>query len=137
MAVEKELSNRQRLSIGALLIVLGLGVSLAIYLHPQQLRAPAWVAYAAASSFVLGGAALIAGALGAAKLVTWLGVLIVLAMLVPFLWVAFGPGPQECGFSLGFISGAGSDWVCRAGFGIGALLGLAVLALILRQAWRQ
>ena len=137
MAVENELSNRQRLTIGALLIVLGLSVSLAIYLHPQQLRVPAWVAYAATVSFVLGGAALIAGALGAIKLVHWLGVLIVSAMLVPFLWIALGPGPMDCGFSLGFVSGAASDWVCRAGFGTGALLGLVVLGLIIHQAFRR
>lgn len=117
--------------------MLGVGVSLAIHLHPEQLRVPAWVAYAATASFALAGAALIAGALGAIKLVHWLGVLIVTAMLVPFLWIALGPGPRNCGFSLGFVSGAASDWVCRAGFGTGALLGLVILALMIHQALRR
>jgi hypothetical protein len=137
--VTTELSRRQRLTIGALLIAVGAGISLAIHFHPQQLRAPAWVAYAAAGSFALVGAALIAGAYEAKKLVSWLGVLIVSALLVPFLWVALGPGARECGFSLGFISGAAPELLCRIGFGLGALLGLFILVLIIRQAlqpWR-
>ena len=74
-------------------------------------------------------------ALGAAKkLVSWLGVLIVIALLVPFLWVALGPGARECGVSLGFISGVAPDLLCRLGFGLSALLGLFILALLIRQA---
>jgi hypothetical protein len=137
MAVENGLSRRQRLSIGGLLVALGAGLSLAIYLQPQQLRVPAWVAHSATAAFALAGAALIAGALGAMKLVHWLGALIVAAMLVPALWVAFGPGPRECGISLGPASGTGSEWICRTGFGLGALLGLVILALIIHQALRR
>jgi hypothetical protein len=96
------------MTIGALPVALGAGVSLAIHFHPEQLRAPAWVAYAAGGSFALAGAALIAG----------------------------GPGARECGFSLGFIAGEAPDLLCRVGFGLGALLGLFILALIVRQALR-
>ena len=90
-----ELSRRQRLTIGALLMAFAAGVLIAIHFHPQQLRAPAWVAYAAGGSFALVGAALIAG--------------------------------------------AAPDLLCRVGFGLGALLGLFILVLMLRQAlkpWR-
>jgi hypothetical protein len=137
--VTTELSRRQRLTIGALLMALGAGVSLAIHFQPQQLRAPAWVAYAAAGSFALAGAALIAGAYEAKRLVSWLGVLVVAALMTPALWVAFGAGGRECGFSLGFVSGVAPDLFCRIGFGLGALLGLFILVLIIRQAltpWR-
>jgi hypothetical protein len=89
--VTTELSRRQRLTIGALLMALGAGVSLAIHFHPQQ------------------------------------------------LWVALGPGARECGLSLGFISGAAPELLCRVGFGLSALLGLFILVLLIRQAlkpWR-
>jgi len=51
----------------------------------------------------------------------------------------FGSGARECGFSLGFITGQAPDLLCRIGFGLGALLGLFILVLIIRQAlvpWR-
>ena len=131
-----EPSARQRLTIGLLVAAMGTGVMLLIYFQPQQLRAPSWVAYAAASTFVLAGMALVAGALGARKLVAWLGVLTVAALMTPAVWIAFGPGARGCSFSLGFLSGAASEWACRGAFGLGALLGAAILFLMLRQALR-
>ena len=125
---------RQRLGLGLLLIAVGLGTSAVIFLQPQQLRVPAWVAYAATSTFSLAGVALLAGALGARRLVPWLGVLIVVGLLVPGLWATFAPGVQTCAFSFGNTGGQASDWVCRAGFGIGSLLGLVLLILLVRHA---
>jgi len=127
-------SKRQRLVIGLLLIAVGVGTLALIFLQPQQLRVPAWVAYAAVATFPLAGAALIAGALGAARLVPWLGMLLIAGLLVPGLWAAFGPGPQKCSVYVGAIGGEASDWVCRTGFGIGSIIGLAVLALLIRHA---
>lgn len=101
----------------------------------QQLLVPAWVAYAAVSTFPLAGAALIAGTLGAARLVAWLGMLLVAGLLVASLWVTLGPGPRNCSIGyLGNVGGQASDWFCRAGFGIGSIIGLAVLALLIRRA---
>jgi hypothetical protein len=136
MAVEGELPARQRLIIGLLVGGLGVGITSAAYLHPEQMRAPAYVVYAATSSFVLAGIALVAGALGARKLVQWLGVLIVMALMTPAVWIALGPGAHDCGFSLGFVAGVAPDLACRLGFGAGALLGLLILVLIVRQALR-
>src|SRR5262245_23077530 len=129
-----EPSKRQRLVTGSLLVLVAAGVSLVIHLHPENLRAPAWVAYAAAGSFGLAGAALIAGAYGAVKAVQWLGVLTVAALLTPALWVSVGPGGRGCTVSFGFLSGAAAEWACRGGFGLGAVLGLVILVLMLRQA---
>ena len=131
-----ELSSRQRLTIGVLVAAMGAGIMLAIYFQPQQLRAPAWVAYAAASTFVLAGIALVAGAFGAINLVAWLGVLTVAALVTPALWIALGPGARGCTFSFGLLSAIASEWLCRGAFGIGALLGLAILALMVRSALR-
>lgn len=103
-----EQSRGRRLLVGLLLIVVGSGTIALILLQPQQLRVPAWVAYAAASTFPLAGVALIVGALG-------------------------GPGPQKCSVHIGNVGAEASDWVCRAGFGIGSAIGLAVLVLLIRH----
>jgi hypothetical protein len=126
--------KRQALVIGLLLIAMGLGTAALIYLQPQQLRVPAWVAYAAVATFPLAGTALIAGALGAPRLVPWLGMFLVAGLLVPSLWVTFGPGQQKCSIYVGNIGAEASDWLCRAGFGIGSIIGLAVFVLLIRHA---
>jgi hypothetical protein len=129
-----EQSKRQRLAIGLLLIAVGAGTTALIVLQPQQLLVPAWVAYAATSTFPFAGAALVAGALGATRLVPWLGMPLVAGLLVATLWVTFGPGPRKCSVYVGNVGGDASDWFCRAGFGIGSIIGLAVLALLIRRA---
>lgn len=128
-----EQSRGRRLLVGLLLIVVGSGTIALILLQPQQLRVPAWVAYAAASTFPLAGVALIVGALGATRAVPWLGTLMVAGLLVPGLWVTFGPGPQKCSVHIGNVGAEASDWVCRAGFGIGSAIGLVVLVLLIRH----
>ncbi len=67
--MSSEPNKKQAIAIGIVAIVLGAGTAAAIYLHPQALYAPAWVANAAVATFPLAGAALIAGALGARRLV--------------------------------------------------------------------
>jgi len=129
-----EQSKRQSLVGGLFLIAMGLATNAVIFLQPEQLRVPAWVAYAAASTFPLAGIALIAGVLGASRLVPWLGVLVVAGLLVPGLWVTFGPGPQKCSVYVAGIGGEASDWLCRAGFGIGSIIGSALLVLFIRHA---
>jgi hypothetical protein len=131
-----EPTRKQALVAGGIALATGLGSAAAIHLHPEGLRAPAWVAYAAVSTFVLAGMALLAGALGAKRVVPWLGALIVCGLLVPGLWIALGAGGRECSFSLGFLSGAASEFVCRGAFGAGALLCLVFLVLLVSRASR-
>ena len=131
-----EPTRRQAIVLGIVAIAAGAGSAVAIYLRPQALRAPAWVAYAAVATFELAGAALIAGALGAKRLARWLGVLIMFGLLVPGLWIALGPGARDCSFSLGFLSSVASELFCRAGFGLGALLCVAFLVLLVGRAFK-
>jgi hypothetical protein len=120
-----------------LLIAVGVSSAVTMYVHPEALRVPAWVAYAAVSSFPLCGAALLALAFGSKRLVTLLGICVVVGLLVPFLWITFGPGPMDCSVSVIGVAGEASDWLCRAGFGLASLLGLVVLGLIIRAAVKQ
>lgn len=131
-----EPSRRQAIVLGVVAIAAGAGTALAIYLRPQALRAPAWVAYVAVATFVLAGASLIATALGAKRLARSLGVLITCALLVPGFWIAFGPGGRDCSFSLGFLSGAASEFFCRTGFGLSAILCLVFLVLLLARGFK-
>jgi hypothetical protein len=128
-----EPTRKQALVVGTIALAVGLGCAAAIYFHPQGLHAPAWVAYAAVSTFVLAGIALIAGAYGAKRLVQWLGGLIVAGLMTPALWIALGPGGRDCSFSVGFLSGAASEFMCRGAFGAGALLCLVFLVLLVTR----
>jgi hypothetical protein len=111
----------------------GLLVAYLIHAHPDDLRVPAWVAYVAASAFVLAGLCLSAGAAGNVGLQRWLGVAVTVSLFVVSVWVAFGPGERECSFSLPFFQSGASDAVCRGAFGIGAILVGLFLVLVLRQ----
>jgi hypothetical protein len=108
-------------------------MGLLVYLEPQQLKAPAWVAFTACGAFGLAGLCLIAQATGATRTQNWLGVALSLALVLPGLWVAFGPGERECTVSLPFLQFV-STAVCRGAFGIGAALGVVVLVLYARHA---
>src|SRR5437773_2335918 len=56
-------SRRTQLLGAAAAVTAGLVVAFMIHLHPEGLHVPAWVAYVAASAFVLAGLCLLAGAL--------------------------------------------------------------------------
>jgi hypothetical protein len=131
-----QISSRERFIAGLFAAGMGVITILLIVFDPEELRVPFWVAFAAASTFVTGGAALISGAFSATKLEGWFGVLAVLGLLVPAAWIAFGPGDHVCTVTLPFLSTAGAEWLCRGAFGLGALLVLAVLILFGRRVTR-
>ena len=118
--------------IAFLLIAIGLLTITLVALYPEKLRVPAWVAYAALGTFPLAGTVILLQTCGARRIAGWLALFLVAGLLVPGLWIAFGPGPMTCTVSLLGVSGAGSDWVCRLGFGIGSLIGAVVLAVLVR-----
>lgn len=121
------------LRIGLIAVAAGLGLAALIYTHPEQLRAPAWVAYLASASFVVAGLAAVAREFGRTRLGDGLACLILAGMLVTGGWIALGPGTRQClasGWHLGAIM---SEGACRGVFGLGA----AVTAIILIHALRR
>ena len=67
----------------------------------------------------------------------WLVVACVASLLVPGAWIAFGPGVRECSVSGPFLSGIGSDLLCRSVFGLGAVIVAALLVWIVWRALRE
>jgi hypothetical protein len=128
--------RRQRLFAATVAVLLGLFSAAMVWRHPQQLRAPAWVAYAACGAFVFAGLTLLATELGLRRVQAWLVAACVAALLLPGAWIAFGPGLRRCRVSLPFASGAPSEFMCRAAFGLGALLVAAMLAWAVLLALR-
>jgi hypothetical protein len=116
------------------LILVGAAFALLTYSYPEQLRAPAWVAYVAALAFVFGGVTAIAGQLNSPRLRAWAPVAVLVCLVVPGIWVAFGASIRQCSFNSVYLYGVADGWVCRAAFGIAAVIGLAMVLLAVRHA---
>lgn len=132
------ISERRQRLLGALLsVVAGLLTAAMIYLRPEALQVPAWVAYAACAAFVFAGLTIAAHEFALPRTHAWLAVGCVASLLVPGAWIAFGPGLRECSVSGPILSGIGSDVMCRGAFGLGALIAAALLVWAVVQAVRQ
>lgn len=127
--------RKSNLIAGALSSLMGAGVAAAIYLRPEGLKVPAWVACAAAFAFVLVGFVIFAIETGRVRLHRWLIVALLAAMFTPAAWVAFGPGEREYAVAAGLLNFMAFGLVCRSAFGLGALL-LAVMLFVAYRAAR-
>jgi hypothetical protein len=129
--------RRLRLIAALMSTVAGLLTAAMITLHPGGLNVPPWVAYAACATFVFAGLTTVAHEFALHRMHAWLVIASVVSLLVPGTWVAFGPGARECSVSGPFLSGMGSDLVCRVAFGLGAVIVAALLVWIVRRTLRQ
>jgi len=129
-------SARSQLIWGVAILAIGSLTGALIYTHPEKLHAPAWVAYVACSTFVFAGLSLVASARGAKRLQGWFAVILILAMLVPGAWIAFGPGDRECWLSFSFTESIAPSTLCRGAFGFGTIIVAAILLLAVYRALR-
>jgi hypothetical protein len=120
----------------AISITIGLTAVILIYLHPENLRAPAWVAYAAGCAFVLAGLCILAGAFEMVWLWRWLAIAAAVSLLAISVWVAFGAGARECSVSPAFLRRLAPQLVCRGAFGVGAALVALFIVVAIRRAVR-
>ena len=130
-------SRKTRLVGGLAAIAAALVIAVMVATHPEELRAPAWVVYVAASAFGFAGLSLVAGLFQAVRLQHWLVVAVTLSMFSVSAWVAFGPGERACSMSIGMFGMVPADMVCRGAFGIGALLMALILFLTISHAIRS
>jgi len=159
-------SRTTNLVVGALTVLAGL-VPLLLMAgalpqgqHDPADPAPSWMGWVIALMFVSAGIIVIArGVWGGASAsddqlaptAPWplraindvLAVGIVLGLAAVFTWVAFGPGPRHFSIGIGGLFFAGStsgETIGRAAFGLFAILGWTIAALIVRatlRRWRQ
>lgn len=123
-----------KVAVAVLALALVLGVL--VHAHPEKLRAPAWVAYAASGALGVAGLCIGALALGLARTARWLACLLLATMTAIPAWIAFGPGARQCTvMTLGMRTGE-SALVCRGAFAVAAMV-LGVMFLgALRSAVR-
>lgn len=125
--------KRDAIIAAAACILAGLGVATMITLFPEGLKAPAWVAYAAAAAFVLCGFVIISADLRAWGANRALIVALLLAMFAPPAWIAFGAGERACRLGGELFGIAATGLMCRVPFGVGAL----VLGWMMIVAWHS
>jgi hypothetical protein len=133
--MSKPVSKRDQIVFGSVFVAAGLGIMMMMTLSPEGLNAPYWVGMVAASTFALAGASVMAQGFGWNVAGRLLAVLTVLCLATPGLWILLDPAEKHCTASIGFIgggiaSGAG-DLVCRAAFGFGGAITLAIGAVAL------
>ena len=126
-------NTRASLLLGALVAGIGIAVALLVYLQPEQLAAPMWVAMLACLCFVFAGAAMSIRPTSSPVLHQCMVLAILLAMTAIPAWISLGPGERQCTSNLPFFNGGSS---CRVVFGISTLLMLLVLGFAGRQLWQ-
>ena len=129
-------TTQPTVKLGASLFLAACGITVLIHTHPEQLRAPEWVAVVAVGLFGFAGICIATQALRLNRLVRWLVCGLLGAMSVVPAWIAFGPGPRQCTMmSLGAHS-AVSEVTCRGAFGAGALVLALMFVIAVRGALR-
>jgi hypothetical protein len=101
---------------------------------PERLKVPAPVGYVTAAILALGGLLALANAFGSRRSRRWLAVVLLSCMVVPSAWIAVGPGQRTCFAAIGFLFGFSTGAACRLTFGVGALVGGALVWMALRDA---
>ena len=159
MTDQKPASKRELLFIGLFAIAMGvITVLIAGGVIPAKPatgpHAPMWLATLSGSIFLLAGAAIMLRALagGAAEngdlpadAPLWLralyyamGLAVVGTLAAIGTWVAFGPGERTFSTTIPFLaSGPANEWVGRAAFGAGAVIGWLMFAMFAVSWWRK
>jgi hypothetical protein len=124
---------------GAVFVVIGLGIMAGMVAWPEGLNVPMWVGLAAAATFSVAGASVIAQSLGYARVGRWIAVAVVFLLAVPGLWIMLGSDEMSCTRSVSFLwssSGEAGDLECRVVFGVGAIGTIAAGLAVAWAAWR-
>lgn len=128
--------RRRHVVAAAVLVVTGLGTAALMQAFPERLDVPAAVGYVAAMAFVMAGLLAFANVFAGARVRAWLVVALLACLISPGLWAAFGPGDRWCSAGSLFFFGPTRGTACRVAFGVASVVGLLVLAVAARHAWR-
>lgn len=118
----------KKLMMGIVFLLCGILFAFLIYLRPDLLHVPAWVAYAMAGSFAIAGLLAFTAHLNRLDLQNMLIFLFALLLFLIFGWIALGPGSRECS-----VRGVGG-WTQHSGLACRIPSGLSMSIPIL-LAW--
>lgn len=123
-----DLSPRHKTRLGLAVAGLGIVEAALVVTHPEKLNVPLWLALAACLVFVLAGMAIALHArLSAGGYRRFMLAMLATMGSIP-AWIAFGPGPRQCGSSIPILA---AESGCRAAFGLATLIVLAIIAAAL------
>jgi hypothetical protein len=122
--------------IGATLTLAACGMAVLVYLHPEKLKAPAWVAFSAVGLLGFAGACVIVQALRWNDLARWLVCALLGGMTVIPAWIALGSGSRQCSAVSFGLRSAVSEAMCRGVFGVSTVILAALFAVAVRAALR-
>ncbi|WP_299486290.1 hypothetical protein [Acaryochloris sp. IP29b_bin.137] len=122
----------QSLTFGIVFLLFGILFAFLIYLRPDLLQVPAWIAYASAGVFAASGLLVFTVNLNRLDLQKLLILLLALLLCLISGWIAFGPGLRECS-----VHGVGgwtqqSGLACRIPFGLGMLIPVTLAWAVIR-----
>jgi hypothetical protein len=119
--------------LGALVAGIGVAVAVLIYLQPEGLQVPLWVAMFACLCFVFAGGAIAAQPQSSPVIHQCMVLGMLLVMTAIPAWISFGPGDRQCSSNVPYFNGVTS---CRFVFGLSTVCMLFVLAIAVKQTWR-
>jgi hypothetical protein len=134
---DRIMASPRSLQAGCATLAVAALLALLVHEHPERLHAPAWVAYAAAGSFALAGASLLARGIGRERAAPWFVCLLLAAMTSIPAWIAFGGGPRECAAVLAPVRALLSETLCRGAFGVAAIVLALMFLWAVRDAMRS
>lgn len=126
----------RRAAPGVALVGMGVALLLAMIALPERLNVPPPIGHVVAGTIVLAGLLALANVFCGRAVQAWLAVAVLIGLLVPGVWIAFGPGQRSCSMGLGFLLGSAHGTSCRTAFGIASVVGLVLVLVALRYALR-
>ena len=117
--------------LGAVVALAGIAVAIAMYLKPESLQVPLWLALVACLCFVLSGLALSLKATRFTRSYHLSVVALLLCMTCIPAWLAFGSGVRTCTATIPLMDG---DAGCRLAFAVATAIMLPILGLAIKQA---
>ncbi len=123
---ETAVARTAGLWLGAVFVLIGLGVGTGMVLDPKGLTVPLWLGLAVAATFSAAGLSVILRALGYSGVAQLFGVVCAFGLALPGLWFLVEPAGGSCTRSFLFWTSTTGGAECRLVFGVGGIVTLLI-----------